>query len=96
MKINGLLGKLSSESETKAKKLALRIVKAVLENGGGYVVQNINIGKMIEERINDFEVEEAEKINVSVVNRELNAITWLGGLLGLIIGFVPLLTNLIK
>lgn len=96
VKINDLIGGLSEESEAKAKTAALSAIKTVLANGGAYVVQNIDIGRMIEDRINDFEVEQAEKIIVSVVSKELNAITWLGGLLGLIIGFVPVVTNLIR
>ncbi|MDR2903799.1 MAG: DUF445 domain-containing protein [Clostridiales bacterium] len=93
VQIRALLGGLSAENEASLKALAHTAIKAALENGGGYVIKNIDMGKIIEDKINGFEVDEAEKIIVSVVNRELNAITWLGGLLGLILGFVPVITS---
>jgi uncharacterized membrane protein YheB (UPF0754 family) len=45
---------------------------------------------MIENKMNAFAVDEAEKIILSVVNHELRIITALGGVLGFIIGLVSL------
>ena len=42
----------------------------------------------MEERINAMPVEEAEKLIMQVMKKELKAIVWLGALLGLLMGFV--------
>lgn len=53
------------------------------------LLQSINFANLIESRINSFDVNEAEEIIISVVDKELKAITYLGGLLGFIIGSLP-------
>lgn len=95
-RINSIMNKISLENELKIKNFAMKAVKLVMQKGGGYVMHNINFEKMIEDRINDFEIDTAEKIIISVVHKELSAITWLGGLLGLVIGFVPVITSLVR
>ena len=47
---------------------------------------NIKISKMIEDKINKFEMEELERIVVKTVKTELKHIEILGGILGFIIG----------
>lgn len=56
------------------------------------VLKEINIAKLVEERINAFSIQELEKILLDLMRKELNAIVYLGGLLGLLMGFI---TNLI-
>ena len=48
----------------------------------------IDIGKIIEERIADFSPEELERASFDVMRKELNAIVYLGAFLGFIIGLV--------
>jgi len=55
------------------------------------ILKAINISKMVEDRINEFDMDFTEDIILGVVNKELKAITWLGGLLGFIIGLLMLL-----
>lgn len=50
------------------------------------ILSAINISRIIRERINEMDVEESERIILSVMNKELRAIVWLGALLGCIIG----------
>ena len=45
-----------------------------------------NISGIIEQRINDMEMAEAEAIILDVMKKELRAIIWLGALLGSIMG----------
>jgi uncharacterized membrane protein YheB (UPF0754 family) len=52
------------------------------------ILQDINISAIIEDRINDMEMAEAEKIILDVMRKELRAIVWLGALLGSIMGTV--------
>jgi len=86
--------KLTGGDMEKWDKHLLRFVSFVIEKCGVYVASALDVRKMVEDKINGFSVQEAEKLVFSVVNRELAAITNLGALLGLIIGFVPLLLNL--
>lgn len=58
-----------------------------------YLVQLLNIPKIVEDRINNFDVVFAEKIIIDIANKELKAITWLGALLG---GIMGILTPLIQ
>ena len=56
------------------------------------VIEVLNIQKIVEDNINAFEVDFAEEIILDIANKELKAITWLGALLGGLIGiFTPLL-----
>ena len=59
------------------------------------IVDIINIPKLIEKQINSFDVSYAEKLIVRIANKELGAITWLGALLGAVLGVLsPLLSRL--
>ena len=49
----------------------------------------LNISEMAEKRINEFEMGYLESIILSIAKKELSAITYLGGVLGFIIGLVP-------
>ncbi|MBR1737849.1 MAG: DUF445 family protein [Firmicutes bacterium] len=58
-------------------------------------VKNINIEEIVENQINSFDMELLEKIILSIVKKELNLITVLGGILGFIIGLIPLIIKLV-
>ncbi|MDE6747738.1 MAG: DUF445 family protein [Lachnospiraceae bacterium] len=55
------------------------------------ILDTLNISKIIEERINEMDVKETEKLILEVMNKELKAIVWLGALLGFVMGCVNLL-----
>ena len=51
-----------------------------------------NISKIVEEQINSFDVAFAEELIIEIAHKELKAITWLGAILGGIMGILsPLL-----
>ncbi|PPK48818.1 DUF445 family protein [Clostridium algidicarnis] len=52
------------------------------------VIEILNIEKIVEDNINSFEVDFAEEVIVGIAHEELKAITWLGALLGGLIGLV--------
>jgi len=106
--LHGLRGKLSDTTpaallahipaESK-EKLLTRLsdgVFALVQKAVPVLVNALDVAKMVEDKLNTFTTEEAENLVMSVVKRELSAITNLGALLGLIIGVVPLLLNLIR
>jgi len=47
---------------------------------------SIELGKMIEDKVNEFEMEELERIVINIAKTELKHIEVLGGILGFIIG----------
>ncbi|MCL1995890.1 MAG: DUF445 family protein [Defluviitaleaceae bacterium] len=55
------------------------------------VVKHIDIKATIEDRVNAFKPEEAEELVLSVIRRELHLIMALGGVLGFIIGLIPVI-----
>ena len=59
------------------------------------IITTVNISKIVEDQINSFEVEFAEKLILDIAKKELSAITWLGALLGIIMGLLmPLIQSL--
>ncbi len=52
------------------------------------ILKAMNVSKIVEDRINEFDMDFAEDILLGVIDKELKAITWLGGLLGFLIGLV--------
>lgn len=76
-------------------KLASNLYQRFIDNEAADVVENLNISDIVEERINSFDVNFAEKIILDISSKELSAITWLGALLGGIIGILsPILDML--
>ena len=52
------------------------------------ILQDIDISTIIEQRINEMDMNEAEAIIMDVMKKELRAIVWLGALLGCIMGTI--------
>ncbi|MGL4655061.1 MAG: DUF445 family protein [Sarcina sp.] len=66
-----------------------------IENELQGIIELIDVQSIVEEQINAFEVDEAEKIILGIASKELSAITWLGAVLGGILGILsPLLSSL--
>lgn len=57
------------------------------------IIETMNISGIVEDEINSFDVEYTERLILDIAKKELSAITWLGALLGIIMG---LLTPLIQ
>nr|WP_317358760.1 DUF445 family protein [uncultured Tyzzerella sp.] len=64
-----------------------------MDREGDKILSSISVSKMIEEKINSFDMETIENLIVSVTKKELNAITIIGGVLGFIIGLIPVILN---
>ncbi len=52
------------------------------------ILQDIDISAIIDQRINEMDMNEAEAIILDVMKKELRAIVWLGALLGCIMGTI--------
>ena len=68
----------------KEEHMAMHVFRQFAE----IVAKNLPIGRMIENKIAEFDMAEAEEIILSVTGRELKVIVMLGGVLGFVIGLV--------
>ena len=59
------------------------------------IIEFFNISRIVEDKIQSFDVNFTEKLILDIADKELKAITWLGALLGGIMGILtPLLQML--
>lgn len=90
-RLNKLLNKIKLE---KYKEMIFNYIESFIKKQGDNIISNIHIADMVENKINSFKTEQIEEIIISVTKKELNTITVLGGVLGFVIGLVPVLSNL--
>lgn len=65
---------------------------SVIESNTGRILEGVNIQKIVEDKINALEIKQLEKLLFGLMKRELNAILYLGALLGFLMGWItPLL-----
>ena len=57
----------------------------------GKFLSTLNVEGIIENKINDYDLNELEIMIMEISKKELQALVWLGGLLGMIMGFVNLI-----
>ncbi len=93
------IGKIvSSVGPTSWNKMQARLISIYQEKAPGFLVtvfEQFNLAKVIEDKINAFDLIELEEMILVLMDKELAAITWLGGLLGLIMGFLTPLVNML-
>lgn len=68
--------------------LVVSAYTSFVQNKLSNVLSAVNIPKIIEDKINEMDVLEAEELLLSVMKKELNAIVNLGALIGFILGIV--------
>ena len=73
------------------KRGIINAYKTIISEHLPRILQDIDISGIIEQRINDMDMDEAEAIILDVMKKELRAIVWLGALLGSIMGTVNML-----
>lgn len=87
LKINLFLNKINLENY---KDNIFNCIEKFIEKEGNKIISEVNIADMVENKINSFDVIMIENIIISVAKKELNAITIIGGILGFIIGLIPI------
>ncbi len=60
----------------------------IIRNNLSQILGSINIAKIVEEKIDSFDVLQLENMIFGIMKRELSAIVYLGALLGFIMGFI--------
>ena len=74
------------------KSVVLKTYGSLVKNSLPRMLESLNIRRIIENRINEMDMEETERLIVSIMDKELKALVWFGVLLGFVMGFV---TNLV-
>lgn len=72
----------------RVKYIVLNQYTILIQNQLESMIKSINIAEIVENKIKDYDVLEMEKVILSIVNKELRAIVWLGALLGAIMGVI--------
>lgn len=90
--------KLPSLIPSAFKGIILKYINEIIEGEGDKIIEelienltlraksSIEIGKIVEDKVNEFEMEELERIVIKIAREELRHIEILGGILGFIIG----------
>lgn len=74
------------EQVAQIKSGVLNAYRVIITEHLPRILQDIDISGIIEQRINEMDMNEAEAIILDVMKKELRAIVWLGALLGSIMG----------
>ncbi len=77
-----------SEGIEQISQTLVTTLLSLIETRMPMLVETIDIPSMVSEKIDSLDMREVEHIVLKVVKHELAWITWLGGILGMIIGFV--------
>ncbi len=78
----------------QAREGIVSIYRTIISEHLPRILESINISKIVEKRIQEMDMDEAEEIILSVMNKELRAIVWLGALLGSIMGTIMTFINI--
>lgn len=76
------------EQVSQAKNGIINAYRVIITDHLPRILQDIDISAIIERRINEMDMDEAEGIILDVMKKELRAIVWLGALLGCIMGTI--------
>ncbi len=79
----------------KIKKFAVEMYKKCVISADPKLYKAVNLSSVVQQQIESFSTEELEKIITEIANKELRAITVIGGILGFVIGFLPVISYLI-
>lgn len=70
------------------KSAACSLYEIAVKSVFAEVAESLDVCAIVEQKINDMDVKELEKLVLSVMKKELNAIIYLGGLIGLVLGVI--------
>jgi uncharacterized membrane protein YheB (UPF0754 family) len=75
------------------KKIELDVYR-ITEDTIPELLEKVDIGEIVKNRINQFSNEDIEQIVTNVADKELKHIVWLGGFIGLVVGILQTIINI--
>lgn len=88
LKETGKLVQYLNISEVDYGDMAVKIYTSFVNERLTHILDAVRIDKIVEDKINEMDVLEAEELLLSVMKKELNAVVNLGALIGFILGIV--------
>ena len=86
IKLANLSMLISSDTKKRINETVFLYYKKIISNNSNEVANVMDISRMVENKINEYSSEEAEEVILSVVKTQLRGITWIGAILGVLIG----------
>lgn len=80
----------TEKNEIELEDILIHVYEYTIGNNIDKILSLIDVSQIAEEQINQMDVSELEKLILSVMKKELNAIVNLGALIGLILGLLNL------
>lgn len=69
------------------------VYESIITNRLADILEAINISNVIHDKISQLDLLELEIMIISLIKKELNALIWLGGLLGMLMGFINIILD---
>ena len=91
------VGTIIAKNEDKLPRwidTGVELYLSAVKSNTGRILKGINIEKVVEDKINSLEVKELEKLIFGLMRKELNAILYLGAILGFLMGWIPSLIGM--
>ncbi|MGL5677647.1 MAG: DUF445 domain-containing protein [Cellulosilyticaceae bacterium] len=85
--VSTVVGRIEEELP-RVKYVLMNQYVNLVQNQLTKMIQTVDIKDIVEQKIKNYDVLEMEKIILSIVKKELNAIVWLGALLGAVMGVI--------
>ena len=92
--ISDILAKIPDDTKNKSIEQIAALVRKAVAVAVPKIIASVDIAQVIEDKINTFETREMERILLDVVRKQLGMIAMLGGVLGFIIGLIPVLIQM--
>lgn len=93
--VSSIVVKIDNASLEKTYKTIAKVFHVFLEKEFAQIVEFFNIEQIVIDKLNSFEIDFLEELILEIAEKELKAITWLGGLLGAILGLLSPLLQMI-
>lgn len=77
-----------NNSNIDVNSIILSLYSSIISSKLSSILDTINITKVIENKINSMDSREIEKLVLSIINKELNALVNLGAVIGFLLGLV--------
>jgi uncharacterized membrane protein YheB (UPF0754 family) len=90
VKIGSVLREFPAEKTEAVKKTIISLIMKFIQAGAVHAAEAVDVGKLTKDQINAMDISMVEDIILFVARKELNAITYFGGVLGFIIGLLPM------
>lgn len=95
IQICDIMSHVDIKRHNKFKSIVFVFTSSVVKKCAPFVIDALNIPQIVENRINSFDMEYTEELVSSIAQKELNAITVVGGILGFVIGCIPMVMSLL-